>query len=997
MNKLFSFLIVFLLAGTLQADDISAEKALSIAERFFAGQPASTKANARSSAKASTMNVAYTSLRKSGSTALYVINRGSDEGFVLVSADSDTDRPVLGWSDNGSFDYDKAPIQLRDMLEAYSQSNQHRITDTGISIDGLVELQDSRIAIPSDDGQNQALRTIPLPPAVRNARRRVESVPNVVVAPLVKVHWNQTGEYARYVDPYYSSNAGIAAGCVPAAMAQIMAFWKYPARGRGFHLHNILDTPDDIDMEKLAIDYATGRSDELKYVIQKYSRPYKVNFSESVYKWDEMGSDQPTTDAQCDNVAKLIFDCHVSCSPAKMSDNRGTGSSISQAANSMVRYFGYNPDMEYIECKGNEDLLRQELDAGRPILMDGDPSAGFNNDGHAFVCDGYAKDDYFHFNFGWSGSGDGYYLLNHVRPSTSDFSYNQHAYIGICPSLATSESGNAYVNVTPDGVGVVVGGPGNVVVPATVESGGKSYPVMKVKSYAFSVPSSNYGTWLEEHVKEYVTGITLPESITEIGEMAFPSSYLKEVSLGSNIRKIGVSAFFHSRYLEKVSIPSIEAWLNIDFEPNVLESGFPQYMSNPIWNTDNSFKGRLYIGDKEATDIVIPASVKEVRSYAFCGYQFLNSVTFEEGVEKIGTSAFERVPLKSFNLPSTVKEIGAKAFYNHQTSTITIPAGLSRVGNEALWGNYISEYIVAEDNPIYSAYQGVLYDRSRRTLVHCPNYRPGFTEGKVRNVVGVPSSVNTIRAHSFGDNLEKLTLPPSVRSIEDEAFVSTNKLKDLYLYTMQPVPITSTTFSGNATSMYNKVNVHVPVGAGDAYRAAPVWQDMNIIEDQAAGSMPPEHYDYTTDFNAIEIADWDDQDQWQVAQYHYFLFDLHPVVTFSGTSMLITTDKERYVIEKEHYLRSPYRFHFRFAHYDDPTAIDDVQTNDRHAVFRTVGNQLVISGLDANTPVVLYSTDGRLLVAAKASARGEVSIGIPAVGVIVVKAGKYSFKIHAKR
>lgn len=988
-QRLLTFTLA-LLPLLVWADGVGRDEALRIAEHFFAQQ------SSRRAIKADQMHVAYTG-RAGEEAAFYVVNSGDNAGFVIVSGNKDTNHPVLGWSDNGTFDYDKAPIQLREMLEAYSQASVQKKSDAGSSLSGLVTLADGRMAFPTDEEGNQGLKVIIPQPAKRAAQRRVESAPNVVVEPLVKVHWNQTGEYAKYIDPYYDSFAGVAAGCVPAAMAQIMAYWKFPARGRGFHLHNILDVPADIDMAQLAIDYASGRSEELRYVINQYSRPYKVNFAESVYKWNEMGGDHPTTDAERDNVAKLIFDCHVACAPVKTPDGRGTGSNIATAASSMIRFFGYNPDMKHIGCKGNEDLMRQELDAGRPILMDGDPTTGFSNDGHAFICDGYAEDGYFHFNFGWSGLGDGYYLMNSVRPESSDFSWNQTAYIGICPSLATSDEGNAFVNVTPDGVGIVVGGCGDVVVPATVEKDGKSYPVMKVKASAFNLPRSNYDTWFEENVNEYVKRITLPESITEIGSMAFPSRYLTEVNLGGNIRKIGANAFGYSQYLERVSIPSIEAWLNIDFEPNVLESGFAQYMSNPIWNTDNSFKGRLYIGGKEATDIVIPASIKEVKPFVFCGYQFLNSVTFEEGVEKIGASAFERVPLKKFNIPSTVKEIGVKAFYNHQASTVTIPAGLTRVGSEALSGDMISEYIVDENNPKYSAYQGILYDKSRRTLIHCPNYRPGFREDKVRTAVGVPSSVTAIRAHSFGNNLEKLTLPPSVRSIEDEAFRSTGKLKDLYLYTMPPVPITSTTFSGNATSMYNKVNVHVPAGAGDAYRAAPVWQDMNIIEDQAEGSVPPEHYDYITDFNAIEIADWDDQDQWQVAQYHYFLFDLHPVVTFSGTSMLITTEKERYVIEKEHYLRSPYRFHFRFAHYDDPTAIDDVQTIDRHAVFRTVGNQLVISGLDANTPVALYSTDGRLLVAAKASTRGEVSIGIPAVGVIVVKAGKYSFKIHAKK
>jgi hypothetical protein len=581
-----------------------------------------------------------------------------------------------------------------------------------------------------------------------------------------------------------------------------------------------------------------------------------------------------------------------------------------------------------------------------------------------------------------------------LNPNLKDFSVGQTAYIGIQPSLVAVEEGQAFINVTPEGVGVVVGGYGDVVVPAKVDKDGKSYPVMKVREHAFNVPSSDYDTWFEDYKNEFVTRITLPESVTEIGALAFPSLYLKEVNLPSSIRKIGANAFFYSRQLEKVSIPSVEAWLNIDFEPNVLESGFPQYMSNPIWNTDNSFKGRLYIGGKEATDIVIPASIKEVKPYVFCGYQFLNSVTFEEGVEKIGTSAFERVPLKKFNIPSTVKEIGVNAFYNHQASTITIPAGLTRVGSDALSGNMISEYIVDEDNPKYSAYQGILYDKARRTLIHCPNYRPGFREDKVRTSVGVPSSVTAIRNHSFGDNLEKLTLPPSVRNIEDEAFRSTGKLKDLYLYTMQPLPINGTTFHMNATSMFNKLNVHVPVGAGDAYRAASVWKEMNIIEDHAEGSMPPEHYDYATDINAIELFEMVDQGGVTVGRYSYILFDDHPIITHSGDLLYITSDKDRFVFEKEVYKDS---YKLKFAHYDTPTGIEEVKDDSRPAVFRIVGNQLVVSGLLGGTNVALYGLDGRRLAAAKASSLGEVRIDIPAANIIVVKAGSYSLKIHTKR
>lgn len=972
-TKLLSFFAIFFMAGSLRADDISVEQALGIAERFFAGQHASAKVNARSGAKASAMNVAYTSYRQGDKVALYVINRGSNDGFVLVSAESDTDYPVLGWSDNGSFDYDKAPIQLRDMLEAYSHSSQKQKSQTDFSADGLITLSDGSLAIQETDGKQYSLRAL-VPTTARRAapQHRVETVPNIVVQPLVKVQWDQVGEYAKYVDPYFTY-----VGCVPTAMAQIMAFWKYPAQGRGTHLHNILDTPDNIDFNQLIL---SGQYDEVDRIIEEYSHPYIVNFGESVYKWDEMGGSHPVTDTQIDNVAKVLFDCHVSCAPEKLPDDRGTASTLGNAADAMVRYFGYSPEMQYIQCKGKEDLMRQELDEGRPILMAGTPREGsIIKDSHAIVCDGYAENGYFHLNFGWSGSGDGFYLLENVNPVGSDFSLDQHAYIGIRPSLAFFEEGNAFINVMPDSVGVVVGGYGDVNMPATVTSDGKTYPVMKVGEFAFTAPSSPFSESFEQYRQEFPTRITLPESVTEIGANAFMSPYLTEVNLPSNIRKIGANAFVYNS--KTVNIPSIEAWLNIDFEPY---EGW-QYKSNPLWSTDYSGTTRLYIAGEELKDLVVPGTVKEVKAQAFTGYQFLNSVTLEEGVEKVGASAFERVPLKEINIATTVKELGYRAFYDHKASVISIPANLNRVGTEALIGDKLSEYVVDENNKKYSAYMGILYDKSRRTLVHCPNLRPGFQYDKWRDAVGVPSSVTTIRAHAFGDKLTKLTLPPSVRNIEDEAFAYTYNLRDLYVYSQEPLPVTTSMFHLNAFRM----NVHVPVGAGDAYRAAPVWQDMNIVEDEMMGSNPLEHYDYPTDFNAIQITDYMPADGVSYMP-QFYLFDSQPVITYQGTSMLITSKTSSYLFEKDHYQE------MYFVHYDDPDGINEVETRQNGVVIRTEGNRLIIRGLEANVQVMLYSVEGRQLASAKASANGEVSMKIPIADIIVVKAGNCSFKIHTK-
>ena len=63
---------------------------------------------------------------------------------------------------------------------------------------------------------------------------------------------------------------------------------------------------------------------------------------------------------------------------------------------------------------------------------------------HCFVCDGYRPDGYFHFNWGWSGMSDGYFLLSMLKPTNlgtgagnGDYTNNQGALLGIKPSDGT--------------------------------------------------------------------------------------------------------------------------------------------------------------------------------------------------------------------------------------------------------------------------------------------------------------------------------------------------------------------------------------------------------------------------------------------------------------------------------------------------------------------------------------------------------------------------------
>ncbi len=84
-----------------------------------------------------------------------------------------------------------------------------------------------------------------------------------------------------------------------------------------------------------------------------------------------------------------------------------------------------------------ERLLRNEIEAGRPVIMEGFQDI-YDDDGHAFVVDGYDRaTSRFHINMGWGGKSNGLYSLDSIYPPTENKNYiaNQRAIIGLQPAM----------------------------------------------------------------------------------------------------------------------------------------------------------------------------------------------------------------------------------------------------------------------------------------------------------------------------------------------------------------------------------------------------------------------------------------------------------------------------------------------------------------------------------------------------------------------------------
>ena len=209
--------------------------------------------------------------------------------------------------------------------------------------------------------------------------RRVGEHPTTAIPELLKTTWDQGYPYNAYC-PESSVT-----GCVATAMAQVMNYHKWPTG-------TTVEIPAYGTLPKLGtttFDWAN--------MITNYSGSY--------------------TGTQAMAVAKLMQYCGWA---VQMQYGGSSNARVSDVANALITYFGYKETTQYVNRSHYSyanwtDLIYHELEEGRPVIYGGQAV----DNGHAFVCDGYKYDggDLFHINWGWSGRGNGYFVLSVLNPS----------------------------------------------------------------------------------------------------------------------------------------------------------------------------------------------------------------------------------------------------------------------------------------------------------------------------------------------------------------------------------------------------------------------------------------------------------------------------------------------------------------------------------------------------------------------------------------------------
>ena len=320
--------------------------------------------------------------------AAYYVFNCSTRGYVIVAGD-DRAPAVLGYSDEGTFDSENVPEGLQYLLEGYAAQ-----------IDALT----------------------------RGAKAETQLRDAGAIRPLVTSSWGQDNPY-NILLPYLPSGKHVYTGCVATALSQVMRYWKWPARpSRPIPAYTSTYTANNETM--------SFNMPELPVV------DFDWNAMQDTYETFDTASVAALAAARLNlysaQVMKMTF--------GKYSSNANTAAIPAMAA----AYFDYDASAHVAgrsnySTQGWTDLIYAELVAGRPVIYFGSKKTG----GHAFICDGYDGNGMFHFNWGWNGDSNGYYLLNVINPDEQGtgsaagaygYIYSQGALVGFKPNKGGSHT-----------------------------------------------------------------------------------------------------------------------------------------------------------------------------------------------------------------------------------------------------------------------------------------------------------------------------------------------------------------------------------------------------------------------------------------------------------------------------------------------------------------------------------------------------------------------------
>ena len=418
--------------------------------------------------------------------------------------------------------------------------------------------------------------------------------------------------------------------------------------------------------------------------------------------------------------------------------------------------------------------------------------------------------------------------------------------------------------------------------PESLETIGKSAFYRNCSLKSVNIPAKVKTIETEAFHDCGLTELVIPEGVQTIGGYAFYGNSLQNLTLSSTVTSIGGSAFGNNNNLQSiicnaVTPPTLDGdAFSIGITPSIKVpmASIAAYRKAFGWKDFSNYYGGEVVADgityrineKEAmvtaaeatlTEANIPSVVEfegnqypviKINSYVFSGKTNLTAVTLSEGLVEIGNNAFSGCQnLESVALPESLTTLGSDAFssckslravkipskvttipydcFNSCSSleSVTIPEGVTAIGDYAFSGCNLNALTLPEslEKIGSTAFRGnrslksVNIPAKVKTIETEAFYNCGLTD------LVIPEGVQAIDNYVFFNNLlQNLTLPSTITSIGNNAFLYNNNLQSITCNAATPPTLGNDAFYG-----CNIQEVKVPLASIAAYRKVYGWKN----------------------------------------------------------------------------------------------------------------------------------------------------------------------------
>lgn len=356
-----------LLSGGSQAAPVKPDRARAAALDFFGTAATTSSLRGGQPRLEMVWNGETTATRSASDPAFFVYNRTDAPGFVIISGD-DRLPSLLAYSFENSFRTEGMPEHIRSWFSAWR----------------------AMILRVRSDGGSRPVKWDAAPRAGEMVRY------------LPTADWSQGPPY-NDACPIFSGHRTLT-GCVQTAAAIVIKYNRWPD-----HISGTVPSYTTATLG-LTVPARTLRDYNYELLSDAYDSGYSA--------------------AQAAEVARLMADLGVMCQADYGLD--GTGAYTRNMLKAMVSYMRYDKGAKEVFFRAYSDaewgaLLRQEIDADRPVLYAGAQHAD-GGGAHQYVVDGYDDRGRFHFNWGWGGFNNGLYSF---EDADYEFKYFQSAIVGL--------------------------------------------------------------------------------------------------------------------------------------------------------------------------------------------------------------------------------------------------------------------------------------------------------------------------------------------------------------------------------------------------------------------------------------------------------------------------------------------------------------------------------------------------------------------------------------